>query len=206
MSKPREGLFGSGCHIHQSLLSEETGRNLFFEPDADDGLSEVASSYIAGQLATLADFTCIWSPTTTAYKRLEPYVGGGVAWAFGTRAANLRVVASDEARCRIELRAPAGETNVYLAMAAALAGGLHGIESGLEAPEPSTGHFYEDPDLELVPRTLSAAIDRFEASEIAREYLGEEFVRFFAGTRRWEVEQERKHVTDWELDRYSEGL
>jgi glutamine synthetase len=206
MSQPIDNLFGSGCHIHQSLLSEDTGRNLFFEPDGPGGLSEVAYAYIAGQLATHADFTCIWASTTNSYKRLQPYVGASVSWAFSNRAAAVRVAAPDAEHCRVENRAPGGEANVYLAMAASLAGGLYGIESGLEAPEPSAGDFYEDPDIEMVPMTLSAAIDRFEASEVAREYLGEEFVRFFAGTRRWEVKQERSHVTDWEVERYSDVL
>ena len=30
MSQPINNLFGSGCHIHQSLLSEDSGRNVFF--------------------------------------------------------------------------------------------------------------------------------------------------------------------------------
>ena len=206
MSKPVKGLFGSGCHIHQSLLSEDTGANLFFDPDRPGTLSDTASSYIGGQLAAHADFTCIWAPTTNAYKRLMPYVGASFSWAFANRAVALRVSASDENTARIENRAPGGEANVYLAMAASLAGGLHGIASGLQAPEPSTGSFYEQPDLETIPMTLSQAIDRFEASEVAREYLGDEFVRFYAGTRRWEVEAERANVTDFELDRYAEAL
>jgi len=206
MSQPIDNLFGSGCHIHQSLLSEDAGRNLFFDPDGRGQLSQVAYAYLAGQLAAHADFTCIWASTPNSYKRLEPYVGASVSWAFANRAAALRVTAGDADSCRIENRAPGGEANVYLAMAASLAGGLFGIESGLNAPNPSTGGFYEDPDIEMVPMTLSAAIDRFEASEGANEYLGEEFVRFFAGTRRWEVKQERAHVTDWEVERYSDAL
>jgi glutamine synthetase len=206
MSQPINNLFGSGCHIHQSLLSGDSGRNLFFDPNGPGRLSEVAYAYLAGQLATHADFTCIWASTPNSYKRLEPYVGASISWAFANRAAALRVTAANEESCRIENRAPGGEANVYLAMAASLAGGLSGIESGLEAPEPSTGGFYEDPDIEMIPMTLSAAIDRFEASEVATEYLGEEFVRFFAGTRRWEVKQERAHVTDWEVERYSDAL
>ena len=149
---------------------------------------------------------CIWAPTTNAYKRLMPYVGGSLTWAFANRAVAYRVSAADAQSARIENRAPGGEANAYLAMAASLAGGLHGITSGLQPPEPSTGDFYEQPDLETVPMTLSAAIDRFEASDVAREYLGEEFVRFYAGTRRWEVEAERAHVTDFELDRYADAL
>jgi glutamine synthetase len=206
MSQPIDNLFGSGCHIHQSLLSEDTGRNLFFDSGGPGGLSEVAHSYLAGQLAAHADFTCIWASTPNSYKRLQPYVGASITWAFGNRAAALRVASADADTCRIENRAPGGEVNPYLAMAASLAGGLHGIESGLEVPEPSTGGFYEDPGTEIVPMTLSAAIDRFEASEVAREYLGEDFVRFYAGTRRWELKQERAHVTDWEVGRYADAL
>lgn len=206
MSQPIDNLFGSGCHIHQSLLSEDTGSNLFFDSSGPGGLSDVAHSYLAGQLATHADFTCIWASTPNSYKRLEPYVGASVTWAFGNRAAAFRVAAADAESCRIENRAPGGEANPYLAMAASLAGGLHGIESGLEAPEPSTGGFYEDPNTEIVPMTLSAAIERLEASEVAREYLGEDFVRFYAGTRRWELKQERAHVTDWEVQRYGGAL
>ena len=147
------GTGGSGCHLHQSLLSAQTGQSLFFDPGREDGLSDVAASYIAGQLATLADFTCIWDPTPNSYKRLLPFVGGTVSWAFANRAAALRVGGNDAESFRIEHRAPGGETNVYLAMAAAIAGGLHGIEAGLEAPPPSTGAFYrgsgrrDDPDL-----------------------------------------------------------
>jgi glutamine synthetase len=206
MSQPIDNLFGSGCHIHQSLVSEDTGRSLFFDPDGSGGLSEVAYAYLAGQLAAHADFTCIWASTPNSYKRLQPYVGASISWAFANRAAAFRVAAPDAESCRIENRAPGGEANVYLAMAASLAGGLFGIESGLKAPEPSTGGFYEEPDLEMVPMTLSAAIDRFEASDVAREYLGEEFVRFYAGTRRWELKEERAHVTDWEVERYADAL
>ena len=108
MSKPTDSIFGSGCHLHQSLLSEDGG-NLFFDPDAAGGLSKVASSYIAGQLATLPDFTAIWSSTPNAYKRRQPYSGASVAWAFENRAAALRVAAPDAERCRIELRAPGGD-------------------------------------------------------------------------------------------------
>jgi glutamine synthetase len=206
MSKPVDGLFGSGCHLHQSLLSSETGENLFFDEAGEDRLSDVARSFIAGQLATQAEFGCIWASTPNAYKRILPFVGGTVAWAFGNRAAALRVTGGDGGTFRIEHRVAGGEANVYLAMAAALAGGLHGIEKGLEPPPPSSGDFFEKPGNETIPSNLEAAIERFEASEIAREYLGEEFVRLYAGSRRWEVQQERAYVTTQELERYSGPL
>jgi glutamine synthetase len=206
MSKPITSLFGSGCHLHQSLLSEPDGVNLFADSEGRGGISSTAYSYVAGQLAAHADFTCIWAPTMNSYKRLAGYAGASISWAVANRAATLRVVAPGSADCRIEHRASGGEANVYLAMAASLAGGLYGIEQGLEAPPPGTGDFYENPATEMVPMTLAAAAERFEASEIAREYLGEEFVNFYAGSRKWEVTCERKHVTKWEVDRYSDAL
>ncbi len=202
MSKPVDGLFGSGCHLHQSLLSAETGENVFHDPDRENGLSEVAGSFIAGQLATQAELTAIWAPTPNSYKRILPFVGGTVAWAFANRAAALRVTGDDAGSFRIEHRVSGGEANVYLVMAAALAGGLHGIEAGLEPPSPSTGKFFDEPGREKIPPNLEAAIERFEASEIAREYLGPEFVKLYAGSRRWEVTQERAYVAQQELDRY----
>ena len=206
MSKPVNGLFGSGCHFHQSLLSSETGENVFHDPGSENGLSAVARSFIAGQLATQAEFGCIWASTPNAYKRILPFVGGTVAWAFENRAAALRVTGNDAGTFRVEHRVAGGETNVYLAMAAALAGGLHGIEAGLEPPPPSSGDFFEKPGYETIPSNLEAAIERLEASDIAREYLGEEFVKLYAGSRRWEVHQERAYVTSQELARYADAF
>jgi glutamine synthetase len=206
MSKPVDGLFGSGCHLHQSMLSAETGENVFYDADRENGLSEVAASFIAGQLATQAEFTCIWASTPNSYKRILPFVGGTVAWAFANRAAALRVAGDDSDSFRIEHRVAGGEANVYLAIAAALAGGLHGIEAGLEPPPPSGGSFFNEPGYEKIPPNLEAAVERFETSEIAREYLGEEFVNLYAGSRRWEVKQERAYVTAQELERYADAL
>jgi glutamine synthetase len=91
-------------------------------------------------------------------------------------------------------------------MAAALAGGLYGIERGLEPPPPIRGNAYAFSDVSLVPTSLHDAIPLFEQGEVAREYLGDEFVRFYAATRRFELEQFRRNPTDWEVKRYMEYL
>jgi glutamine synthetase len=39
---------------------------------------------------------------------------------------------------------------------------------------------------------------------VAREYLGRDFVEHFVVTRRWEVQEYEKAVTNWERRRYLE--
>ena len=89
-------------------------------------------------------------------------------------------------------------------MAALLAGGLYGIENDLEPPSPTAGSAYADSTAEPLSTDLATSIDALERSEIAREYLGSEFVDNYAATRRWELEQARLSPTDWEMRRFLE--
>ncbi|PYU99719.1 MAG: glutamine synthetase, partial [Acidobacteria bacterium] len=104
---------------------------------------------------------------------------------------------------RVEYRLAGADINPYLAIAASLASGLHGIEKTLELPPASTGSAYET-DARPLPRSLADATALLKASPIARDLLGEEFVDHYVRTREWEVRQYERAVTDWELERYFE--
>jgi glutamine synthetase len=204
MAKPMAG-FGSSCHLHQSLWSP-AGQNLFSDPGSPHGLSALAGSFIAGQLATMAELACLYAPTMNSYKRLvtDSAAPTTVSWGIENRTTALRLVGTSPESLRIENRCPGADVNVYLAMAAALAGGLYGIERQLALPEPVAGNAYADATLEALPTSLEAAVSRFEGSEAAKQFLGASFVEFYAATRRWEVEQFRAQPTDWEISRYLE--
>lgn len=206
MAKTAPG-FGSSCHVNQSLV-DASGTNLFWDDSAPDNLSVLARHFVAGQLATMRDFTVLFAPTVNSYKRLLPFSAAGITanWGFDNRTTGLRVLSSRPETARIEHRTPGGDTNPYLTMAACLAGGLHGIEQKLEPPDPFDGNGYLDSSVARVPGSLEEAIVAFEESDVAKTYLGEEFVRFFAKTRRHEAIQAKMHVTDWELKRYLEYL
>ena len=92
--------------------------------------------------------------------------------------------------------------NAYLGFAASLAGGLHGIESGLECPPPVEGDAYRATDAPKLPRSLAEAVERFAGSALAREAFGDEFVEQYARMRQWEVDVYQRAVTDWERQRY----
>ena len=75
---------------------------------------------------------------------------------------------------RVECRIPGADANPYLAFAATIAAGLHGIEHGLDPGDPFEGNGYEADDLARVPHTLVEAIELFEGSEVAREAFGDD--------------------------------
>ena len=202
MARPTAG-FGSSGHLHQSIWSTE-GENLFADPDAPHGLSAVARSFVAGQLATMGELACVYAPTVNSYKRFMPMSAAPttVSWGHDNRTTALRILGDGPDSVRVENRCPGADVNVYLAMAAALAGGLHGIEEGLPLPDAVAGNAYGDPSLEQLPTSLETAVARFEQSPVARRFLGDSFVDFYAATRRWEIEQFRSQPTDWEVRRY----
>jgi glutamine synthetase len=203
MAKLAPGGFGSGCHVHQSLRTAQ-GTNAFYDGAADDLLSTVARQYVAGLVETMTQFAAVFAPTVNSYKRFEPEaaVGVTVTWAIQSKAVGIRVVNEAGDGSRVEHRTPGADANPYLTLAAMLAGGLWGIENDLDPGKPYSGNSYADPNVQWVPRTLSDAVEAFEQSEVANEFFGEEAVRYYAATRRWEIEQFNKAVTDWELRRY----
>jgi glutamine synthetase len=93
--------------------------------------------------------------------------------------------------------------NPYLAIAAVLAAGLHGVEQGLKLETPPV-EGTNDGGVPRAPRTLIETTRVFQQSEIARDWLGDDFVDHFAATREWEWRQWLDAVTDWELKRYFE--
>jgi glutamine synthetase len=95
--------------------------------------------------------------------------------------------------------------NPYLAVAALLAAGLHGIEKNLKLTAPPiTGTNQGSENVPRAPRSLKETTAIFGRSDIARDWFGDLFVDHFAATREWEWRQWQDAVTDWELKRYFE--
>jgi glutamine synthetase len=105
----------------------------------------------------------------------------------------------------MENRVPGADVNPYLALAAMIAGGLHGIEQELALDEPLVGNAYTS-GLPRVPSTLGAARDLFAASTIARQALGDEVVDHYVNMADVELAAYNATVTDWELRRGFERM
>jgi glutamine synthetase len=205
MAKWNAALPGCSGHIHQSLSDGK--KNLFFDAKSPRSMSPLFESYVAGQVACLMEFAPMFWPTINSYKRLVDGFWAPVkpTWGIDNRTASFRVIAGSAKATRLETRCPGADVNPYLAMAAVIAAGMHGVEKGLKlTAAPITGTNSGAEDVPRAPRSLIRATQNFKASDIARDWLGDTFVDHFAATREWEHRQWQDAVTDWELKRYFE--
>ncbi|MGB8349657.1 MAG: glutamine synthetase family protein [Gaiella sp.] len=198
MPKPFEDWIGNSCHIHSSLFRRDEAA--FANDDALFG------QWLAGQIACASELAVFFAPTVNSYKR---YAAGSwapttLAWGNDNRTCGFRVVGHGKAR-RVETRIPGGDVNPYLAFAALIASGLHGIEQDLEAPPPLQGNAYES-DAERFPSTLRDAIAALEAGTMARAAFGDQVVDHYLNYARTEQGLFDRFVTDWERRRYFERI
>src|SRR5438034_6869827 len=168
MAKPDHTWIGSSCHIHASLWRD--GENSFA------GESDVFKQFLAGWIACARELALFLAPTINSYKR---YAAGSwapttVAWGHDNRTCGFRIVGHGPSK-RVETRLPGGDVNPYLAFAALIAAGLHGIEQRLELPPPLEGNAYES-SAERFPSTLRDAITALERGYVARAAFGDEVV------------------------------
>lgn len=196
---------GNSCHIHISLRGEG-GAAVFSDPDAPHGMSKLFRHFLAGQLAAMRELTLFSAPNVNSYKR---YVAGSfaptaIAWGLDNRTCALRVVGHGHGM-RVENRVPGGDVNQYLAVAALIAAGLHGIEQEREPDDVFVGNAYES-DVARVPATLRESAELFAGSAIAREAFGEEVVEHYLNNARVELAAFDAAVTDWERVRGFERL
>ncbi|HET6561181.1 MAG TPA: glutamine synthetase family protein [Marmoricola sp.] len=195
---------GSSCHIHLSLRGAD-GEVVFWD-DEKGGRSPLYDSFIAGVLATMADFTLLYAPNINSYKRFAEgsFAPTTIAWGEDNRTCAVRLVGRGRG-ARMENRVPGGDVNPYLALAAMLAGGLHGVEQELSLEPPTPGNAYTS-DKPKVPQTLHEARDVFAASKIARASLGDDVVDHYTNMADVELKAYQTFVTDWELRRGFERL
>src|SRR3954449_2021579 len=198
---------GSSCHIHLSLRGENG--DVVFWDDAAQGQgarTPLYDSFVAGVLATMTDFTLLYAPNINSYKRFADgsFAPTAIAWGEDNRTCAVRLVGQGPA-ARMENRVPGGDVNPYLALAAMLAGGLHGVEAGLTLEPPLTGNAYTS-DRPRVPQSLRDARDAFTASAVARAAFGDEVVDHYTNMADVELKAFGAAVTDWELRRGFERL
>ncbi|WP_027882723.1 glutamine synthetase family protein [Meiothermus rufus] len=207
MAKPHHGQAGSSCHIHLSLWKD--GQNAFVGEESYGPVqaSRVFGQFLAGWIAYLPDLMPFYAPTVNAYKRYEDgsWAPTRLAWSYDNRTAGFRVVGRG-ASLRIECRIGGADLNPYLALAAALASGLAGLEQNLTPPPIFQGDIYQARHLPRVPYTLGEAAEEFARSTFAKEALGqaahEHYTHFFYS----EWQAFNRAVTDWERKRYFERI
>jgi glutamine synthetase len=209
MGKPFNDQGGSGTHFHVSLNRD--GRNAFDAPSEEDGVSVELRAFTAGVLAHAAGLMALLNPTVNAYRRIQPdsLAPTHANWGWDNRSTFIRIPAERGAATRVEIRVADGAANPYLAIAAVLAAGAHGVGEGLRPPPPVGGDAYRA-DREVIgpalPVSLDAALEALESDEVLCRALGPEIVDTFLAVKRFEVGRHRAWVSDWEIAEYLHHL
>lgn len=228
MPKPMSDAAGSGLHLHQVLLNRD-GTDAFADPTDEHGLSPLARSFVAGQLAHARALCAVLAPAVNSYKR----IGRGfdaparLTWGHTNPLAIVRVPRTatpprnaaaaggraephrPKAALRLELRCGDPSCNPYLALAAALAAGLEGVRNKMELPTAADADHDTDPgdetQVELLPASLAEAIQELEWDPVIRDAFGAPVYERLLTAKEQEWREYRSQVSAWELERYFES-
>jgi glutamine synthetase len=201
LAKTTAGEEGSSGHVHFSCWRD--GANAFAPLDGP------MKPAVAGVLAHLAGASLLLNPTINSYKRLVPgwFAPTNVSWGYENRSCAVRAIRSDRSELnRFECRRPGADANPYLALAAIAVSVADGLRGNAPPPDPVVGDAYSRGDLPVLPGSLEASIRAFEADDVLRHGLGEEFSDYYVTSRRWELKAWQEAVTDWERNRYERSV
>jgi len=211
MAKHDAGAAGSSFHLHSSLW-DRTGKKALFAPPARGGHGPRAapplfSQWLAGQMAMARELAYFYAPTVNSYKRYQAgsFAPTRIAAGWDNRTCGFRLCGEGRG-FRVENRIPGADANPYLAFAATIAAGLHGIDGKLKAPKLYEGNAYEDATLPRVPKTLREAVAELERSKVARAAFGDRVVEHYLHAAHHEQQAFDQAVTDWELMRNFERI
>jgi glutamine synthetase len=193
---------GSSCHVHSSVWSADGAASLMWDDAAPDHLSPTMRSWLGGQIACGRELAWMYAPTVNSYKRYQPesWAPTALAWSVDNRTCGFRIVGHGPS-FRLESRIPGADVNPYLAYAATIAAGLHGLEQRLDPGPRFHGNAYADAALERVPSSITEAIDAFGGSKVAVEAFGPAVHDHLLNTARQELAHFNRAVTDWERRR-----
>jgi len=218
MGKPFALRSGSGFHVNFAL-NDKNGNNMFHDPDADDGLSELAKQCIAGLIDKHEAMSLLCASTVNAFKRLQPAQLSGywANWGYDHRGTTVRIPHSRGKATRIEHRMSDGAANPYLATAAVLQAALLGVQKKMTPPVAEELDCMESQSTDRhTADSLGEACDLIMKDDEFVDAVGREMVENLVAIKRFEWEKYTaacpnweeigKDLTDWEMNFYQPFL
>jgi len=209
MPKPFFGVNGSGMHVHQSLF--KNGKNIFFDPDGEDQISQEARYFIGGLLKHSKALSAVVAPTVNSYKRLVPGYEAPCYISYGlkNRSTLVRIPASRGNGTRVEFRCPDPSCNPYLAFAAMLEAGMDGINNKVDPGAATEIDVFgldaaglASKGIDTLPSSLWEAYHALEKDEVVKSSLGDHVYSQFMNFKKKEWDDYRIQVFPFELNRY----
>jgi glutamine synthetase len=198
MAKPIAGEPGSAMHVHQSILSKATGRNLF--SNADGSPSREFYWFIGGLQRYIPPAMALFAPYVNSYRRLVRSNAApiNIQWGTDNRTVGIRSPVAGPSARRVENRVIGADANPYVALATTLACGWLGLKQRIEPTPECKGDAYLS-DYQL-PRSLTDALARLQAATDLHDVLGRDFVSVYAEVKETEHEEFMKVISPWERE------
>jgi len=173
LPKPVTGVNGNGMHTNISLAKD--GKNLFYDPNGEEGLSKLGWGVIDRILHSAQELCLILNSSVNAYRRLDPHfeAPNQIKASAINRGAMVRIPLGNERSARIEVRSVSPDANPYLVLYTLL-------RTGLEGPTPPEEDNEKRTRTRFLPDNVHDAIRLFKSSSFVSELLGEEVQRKFA--------------------------
>ena len=165
LPKPIMGINGSGMHTNFSL--GKNGKNIFYDPKGQDGLSKIAWDFILKLLNHAPEICLVLNSSVNAYRRLDPHfeAPNQIKVSPIDRGSMIRIPVGNEKTARIEVRSVAPDANPYLVLFTILQVGMTGTK--LKKDEEKRDR------LRFLPDNINDAIRLFKASDLIDKILGE---------------------------------
>ena len=198
MAKPYQGQPGSSMHIHQNLVSDKSGENLFSDNEGNN--TKQFFHFIGGLQTYLPDAMLLFAPYVNSYRRfvIDASAPINTHWGIENRTVAFRVPTSQNKSRRVENRIPGADTNPYLAVAASLACGLLGLKEEIEPEKPVAGDAFER--RHNIPKYLPDALKRLKVSNELSECLGKDFVTLYTEIKQTEHYAYQNVISAWERE------
>ncbi|MBI2022864.1 glutamine synthetase [Candidatus Daviesbacteria bacterium] len=172
LPKPFMGINGSGMHTNFSL--GKNGKNIFYEPKGEEGLSKIAWDFILRLLNHAPEICLVLNSSVNAYRRLDPHfeAPNQIKVSPIDRGSMIRIPVGNEKTSRIELRSVAPDANPYLVLYTMIRTGLEGQKLKRAEEKRERARF--------LPDNINDAIRLFKTSDFMTTILGEDNKEKFA--------------------------
>jgi glutamine synthetase len=178
LPKPVTGVNGNGMHTNLSI--SQNGKNLFYQADGLEGISDTAWQFIDRILTSANDICLVLNSSVNAYRRLDPHfeAPNQIKASPVDRGSMVRIPIGNEKSARVEVRSVGPDANPYMTLYALLRTGLEGpLTAGIRAQE------------RYLPDNIYTAIENFRNSSYAAGLLGEYVAARFADLKQMQADR-----------------
>ncbi len=165
LPKPVTGVNGSGMHTNVSITQDK--KNIFFDAKGEEGMSELAWSFIDKILTHGNDICLLLNASVNAYRRLDPHfeAPNQIKASATDRGSMVRIPIGNEKSARVEVRSVGPDANPYAVLYSVFKTGLDGQTSTIDNLRQAQRY---------LPDNIYTALEHFRGAEWATTLLGED--------------------------------